>query len=135
MIPVIAAVAGLVAPLVIRQREKVYEVQFTQNMKPIGSALLSYHEKHGSFPAELRLLEQDGLQPQLEELLKVRTSPTGDWLYFPKANIDEPKDALLVSPPIQHGKQALVMRVDSSIQKEAKSDLPSDSEALRIPSP
>lgn len=135
MIPVIAALAGLTAPLVIRQREKADQVEYIRNMRQVGAALFSYRGKYGSYPPDLALLETEGLNRPLNELLEVRSSAAGDWLYYPKATIDDAKNVLLITPLIQHGKQALVLRVDASIQTHAKWNLPSDLEAIRIPAP
>lgn len=115
-IPLIAVIAGLVVPVVMRQRQKADQAACTCQIHQIGVALEEYKNEHGAFPADLRQIEAEGFTTNLDELLALRPAYSGDWLYFPKADIGNPSAPLLVSPPI--GRQTIVLRVDLSVQTE-----------------
>lgn len=120
LIPVIAALAGLTAPLIIRQRHKADQTECVNHVRQIGLALVEYQAVRGNFPPDLRQLEAEGITINLDELLSLRATHDGEWLYFPQANREEPTAPLLISPPID--KQSVVLRVDQSVRLEAKAD-------------
>ncbi len=138
LIPVIAMLAGLAAPLVIRQRNKANQAECMNHVRQIGLALNSYQEDHGAFPQDLRKLETEGVIHDLDDLLSVHTVTADDWLYFPKAKTSDSKAPLLISPPID--KKRVELRVDLSVTLETYSGLPESTETgetapVRIPVP
>ena len=50
VIVIIAALAGLTAPMVIRQRKKADQTQAISNARQIGLAMLEFESDYGSFP-------------------------------------------------------------------------------------
>jgi prepilin-type N-terminal cleavage/methylation domain-containing protein len=50
VIVIIAALAGLTAPMVIRQRKKADQTEAVNNARQIGIALLEFETEYGSFP-------------------------------------------------------------------------------------
>lgn len=50
VIVIIAALAGLTAPMVIRQRKKADQTEATNNARQIGIALFEFENSYGSFP-------------------------------------------------------------------------------------
>jgi prepilin-type N-terminal cleavage/methylation domain-containing protein len=50
VIVIIAALAGLTAPMVIRQRKKADQTEATSNARQIGLALFEFETAYGSFP-------------------------------------------------------------------------------------
>lgn len=50
VIVIIAALAGLTAPMVIRQRKKADQTEATNNARQIGIAFLEFETEYGSFP-------------------------------------------------------------------------------------
>lgn len=120
MIPVIAAFAGLTAPMIIRQRQKAEQAECMNNVRQIGLALGEYQSDHGNFPPDLRQLETEGITDNLDRLLGLRASYKGEWLYFPKAKPEDDSAPLLISPPID--KKSVVLRVDQSVRLEEKTD-------------
>lgn len=134
-IPVIAAVAGLTAPMVIRQRDKADQIELINNSRALSFALMEYQAEHGSFPETLEALESEGIAPTLDVLLSVSVRHRGEWLYFPKADPEEPADVILVSPPVRQ--KRVVTRVDGSASTEpaAEAIRMGEGEPLRIPAP
>lgn len=57
VIVIIAALAGLTAPMVIRQRKKADQTQAVSNARQIGIAMFEFETEYGSFP-EAALGEQ-----------------------------------------------------------------------------
>ena len=50
VIVIIAALAGLTAPMVIRQRKKADQTEAVSNARQIGFALFEFETAYGSFP-------------------------------------------------------------------------------------
>lgn len=50
VIVIIAALAGLTAPMVIRQRKKADQTEAVNNARQIGLAMLDFESEYGSFP-------------------------------------------------------------------------------------
>ena len=50
VIVIIASLAGLTAPMVIRQRKKAYQTEATSNARQIGLAMFEFETEFGSFP-------------------------------------------------------------------------------------
>lgn len=50
VIVIIAALAGLTAPMVIRQRKKADQTEAVSNARQIGLALIEFESEYGSFP-------------------------------------------------------------------------------------
>lgn len=53
VIVIIAALAGLTAPMVIRQRKKADQTEAVNNARQIGLALFEFETEYGSFPDDL----------------------------------------------------------------------------------
>lgn len=84
-----AILAGLAAPLVIRQKQKAEEMMLVRSMTEFHADALIYQNHHGSFP------EARAAAAMLDEI-RVPRGFRGSWTYFPAAaSADEP---LLVSP-------------------------------------
>ncbi len=142
LIPIIAAVAGLLAPLVIRQRNMADQALLTNNTRQIGLALTEYEAGHGTveepYPADLAELQSLGLTTNLEELLSVRSVHAGDWIYFPSADSRSGAATLLISPSI--GGKVAMLSVDMGVRllpdQEAEEAVRSSSGPVRrIPAP
>ncbi len=116
MIPVIAALAGLTAPLVVSHKRKSDMSECMSNMKQIGLALMEFEAENGTFPDDLMTLESEGFTTNIEILLHVNPKYPGDWFYNPKADPGEPSAVLLVSPEI--GQRQFKLHVDSSVRSE-----------------
>jgi prepilin-type N-terminal cleavage/methylation domain-containing protein len=52
VIVIIAALAGLTAPMVIRQRKKADQTEAVNNARQIGLAMFEFETEYGSFPGE-----------------------------------------------------------------------------------
>ncbi|RYD29397.1 MAG: prepilin-type N-terminal cleavage/methylation domain-containing protein, partial [Verrucomicrobiaceae bacterium] len=50
VIVIIAALAGLTAPMVIRQRKKADQTEAVSNARQVGLALFEFETEYGSFP-------------------------------------------------------------------------------------
>jgi prepilin-type N-terminal cleavage/methylation domain-containing protein len=57
VIVIIAALAGLTAPMVIRQRKKADQTEATSNARQIGFAMFEFETEFGSFPDTSTLTE------------------------------------------------------------------------------
>lgn len=128
MIMMVAMVAGMAAPLIIRQREKAGLTECMGKMQQIGSGLTEYQTRHAAtgpaFPPDLRQLGTEGITTNIEQLLAI--SKRGDkWIYFPGADPKDFSAPLLVSP--RFGSHAAVLKVDGSVQR-----LPSSSVATLL---
>jgi len=59
VIVIIASLAGLTAPMVIRQRKKADQTQATNNARQIGLALTEFDNDYGSYPGTTSLTQLD----------------------------------------------------------------------------
>lgn len=63
VIVIIASLAGLTAPMVIRQRKKADQTEATNNARQIGFAMFEFETEYGTFPdseTETELLNEKG---------------------------------------------------------------------------
>lgn len=138
----VSIIAGLTAPMVIRQRDKADHTRIINHTRQVGLALEEYKTEQSSsgkpYPSDLDKLAAAGFAPDLDRLLSLNKNNTGDWLYFPQADPDKPDDVLLISPPV--GKKQAVLQVDLMV----KSVMPKQAQAIegaaksppvRIPAP
>jgi hypothetical protein len=134
-IPVLAAVAGLAAPLVIRQRQVADQAELMSNMRHIGLALTEFQFRHGTpeqpFPADLEELAEREISADTERRLSVREAHAGDWLYFPHADPKDPNATLLISPPI--GRYVGVLTVDIAVRRKSLDEASEIVDASPIP--
>lgn len=104
LIPIIAALAGLTAPMVLRQRAKADQAHCLVNVRQISGGLNEFQTTQGTdtapYPSDIRQLDSMGITSNIEELLSVRPNYAGDWLYFSAADSENPSALLLVSPAI-----------------------------------
>lgn len=69
VIVIIAALAGLTAPMVIRQRKKADQTEAVNNARQIGLAMLDFENEYGSFP-------EAGLGEQINTNTGTELAPT-----------------------------------------------------------
>ena len=102
LIPVIAVLAGLTAPLIMKQTEKAAQVKYMGNVRQIHLALQQYQIENGTdtapYPSDVRQLDALGFTTNINELLTVSPRNAGDWLYFSAADSENPDAPLLISP-------------------------------------
>jgi len=68
VIVIIASLAGLTAPMVIRQRKKADQTEAISNAKQIGLAMLEFDNDYGSYPGALTLAQLNESFP--DEVIK-----------------------------------------------------------------
>lgn len=149
----IAILAGLAAPVILKQRQKADQVEMTNNARMMNLALMNFESDYGSFPSDklvaeepafsgltgpkvLEQLEAHDGAVDVERLLTVRRGPAATWYYFP--GLSTSSDAglpVLVSPEI--GEKIVILRVDGSATAQSATTLPSLdlSKAVAIPAP
>jgi len=141
LIPVVAALAGLAAPLVIRVRHKSEQTACMVNVRQIGVALTEYQAQRGTdtnpYPSDLKQLESMGILTDVDDLLSLPTTRTGEWIYFWSADPSDPGALLLVSPPI--GRKSVGLFVGQSVRlidpEEITKALEGSNEPVRFPAP
>ena len=135
---VIAAVAGMAAPLLIRQHQKADQSEIMNNVRQIGLMLAEQEISDGKYPADLNDLKSEGGSKPVATLLQMPRSSSGDWLYYPNADSSAPSALLLISPEI--GAKEVVLRVDGSVKLEKAEEAErlangSSSPPQRLPAP
>lgn len=149
----IAILAGLAAPVILKQRHAADRVEMTNNAKMLYLAMFDFDADYGSFPSDklaqeeadfagltgssvLEQLKEHNPRIDVERLLSVRRKPAGKWYYFPGLkSSDDPGKPLLVSPPVAD--KIVVLRVDGTASPESDASLSSMdlSSAIEIPAP
>lgn len=131
LIPILAVLAGLTAPLVLKKVEQGQIIACQSNVRLIGSSLLTYNMEHGTdtapYPSDIRQLDSMGITSNITELLKIPgrdgKTPPGNWLYFSAADSENPSAPLLISPLIRS--KHVVLYTDMSTATLNKSELTS----------
>lgn len=104
LIPFIAAIAGLTAPMILRQRTKADQTKCLMNVRQIWSGLNDFQTTQGTdtapYPSDIHQLDSTGFTTNIGDLLSVKPTYAGDWLYFSAADSENPSALLLVSPAI-----------------------------------
>ncbi|GAA5482927.1 hypothetical protein Hsar01_02153 [Haloferula sargassicola] len=152
----ISALAGLAAPMILRQKQAAERTLVITNMKRISMHLIEFDVEYGSYPnRETKELVQtetevtlpiDGIHPfeqleaaGVEDLTTVLTVPkmaAGEWIYYSYEGGTPAADRpVLVSPAV--GRKRLVLSADASVESiPADVGLPaSDGEMEEIPAP
>jgi prepilin-type N-terminal cleavage/methylation domain-containing protein len=76
VIVIIAALAGLTAPMVIRQRKKADQTEAVNNARQIGFALFEFETAYGSFPDSATATE---VKEATESTLNLGTATANDY--------------------------------------------------------
>lgn len=76
VIVIIAALAGLTAPMVIRQRKKADQTEAVNNARQIGFALFEFETAYGSFPDSTTATE---VKEATESTLNLGTANSNDY--------------------------------------------------------
>jgi Domain of unknown function (DUF4190) len=121
--------AGLSAPLVIRQRQKAEMVAMKADLTAFHAQVELARQTNGAPPDEAAAREA---------LASIRVSPLakGDWLYFPQSSLSDPDAPLLISPA---SRDRLVLQTDGEIltvedgEATQKSILAAKSAPITIP--
>jgi len=149
----IAVLAGLAAPVILKQRHAADRTEVISNVKILNLSLMEFEEEYGSVPADklaanesaftgytgARVLEQlkaAGIERDVERLLAVRGEPGANWYYYPGlTSSDPPMHPVLISPKV--GDKIVILRVDGSAIAEPAASLPriDTSGAVEIPAP
>jgi hypothetical protein len=126
----IAILAGLAAPVILKQRHAADRVEMINNAKMLHLAMLDLEAEYGSFPSDKlaeskprfagltgpRVLEQLNAADDsndVERLLAARDGPVAKWYYFPGQTTSSPAaNPLLLSPQV--GDKIVIVRVDGS---------------------
>ena len=142
LIPLIAVLAGLTAPLVVRQADKAQLLVYQTNMQTLSNGFKAYQFEKGTdtapFPSDIHQLESMGYVSGVEQCLTVKKKHAGDWLYFSTADSENPAFPLLISPRI--GVKRLLLKVDGTVKEVAEAETQnaiklSPVEPTRLPAP
>ena len=83
VIVIIASLAGLTAPMVIRQRKKADQTEATSNARQIGLAMFEFETEYGSFPENVLAGTNPGTQqPYLPDATNYTLGTTSSNDYF-----------------------------------------------------
>jgi type II secretory pathway pseudopilin PulG len=149
----IAILAGLAAPVILKQRQAADRVESINNAKMLHLALIDFDNDYGSFPSDkhakdvpefagltgprvLEQLEAAGCVDDLDHMLAVRGGADAKWYYFPGLGTsDDPGRPLLIGPAI--GDKITILRIDGSAKPEPSASLSQMdlSGAVEIPAP
>lgn len=153
-----AALAGLVAPIILRQQEAANWTTTTSNMEDIGLCLMEFHQEFGAFPSDdtaasvaeatrteagkmkgahvFKQVEAYGISG-VQQLFAVSSRAEGEWIYFPNSASDpDPVAIVLVSPAIRGEAMALCMdRSMKTVGEPELSRLRASPGAVTIPAP
>jgi len=138
----IAVLAGLAAPVILKQRHAADRAVMINNVRMLHLAMMNFDSDYGCFPSDKlvadepafsgltgsRVLEQlevaDGSM-DVDRLLATRNGPPEKWYYFPGLGISgptaDPSDPVLISPPA--GGKIVILHVDGTAKAENEAAL------------
>jgi len=149
----VAAVAGLAAPVVLKQRHAADRVEVINNLKQMHVALVGFEREYGSLPSDqlaareakfsgltgsrvLGQLDARGIAPGTGRLLGMKSSYPGEWYYFPQAKLDPAGSGeLLIGPSIGNKHPVLYIDGRASAISPAQYGATDLSAAVAIPAP
>lgn len=149
----VAAVAGLAAPVILKQRQAADRVQVINNLKQMHLTFIEFEAQYGALPSDqlaareakfsgltgsrvLGQLDAHRPAPGTGRLLGMKASYPGDWYYFPQAKLDPAGSGeLLIGPSI--GKKHPVLFIDGRVTTITPAQLGATdlSAAVAIPAP
>jgi hypothetical protein len=149
----IAVLAGLAAPVILKQRHAADRTEVINNARQLNIAMIDFDSDYGSFPSDklvaeepafagltgprvLEQLEVADCVKGLDRLLAVRGEANAKWYYFPGMSTSgDPGRPVLVTPAI--GDKIAVLRIDGSVKSESATALSRMdlSGAVEIPAP
>ncbi len=114
LIFIIAALAAMATPVIMKQKQKADMVQATSNAKQIFLYLVDYEAEHGKFPDSLDDLETPSSSYNADDFRPRK----GNWEYHGagKSSRELTKDMLLSYQQKQQGTW-LVLRIDGSVHR------------------
>jgi prepilin-type N-terminal cleavage/methylation domain-containing protein len=125
VIVIIAALAGLTAPMVIRQRKKADQTEAVNNARQIGIALFEFETEYGTFPDEetaTAVAEQTGTtlvagssaNDRFRQLIRAGIAQS-EKMFYAKSAISKKPDGLFVqdADALEPGEVGFGIVVDS----------------------
>lgn len=114
----VASLAGMTAPMVVRQRQKADQIQAISSMRQLGLGLFEYETEFGKFPEELADLAKENIIPA-EVLAELNGHDAGagkiPFIYIPGlSSAGDPGTIILYSPSPIDGKRSF-LRIDNSV--------------------
>lgn len=149
----IAILAGLAAPVILKQRQKADLTESVQNTRMLHLAFIGFDSEYGSFPSDelakevpkfagltgprvLEQLEVAGMVDDVDRLLAAKAAPGSKWYYFPSMTSSGKFDQRLLMGPVI-GDRYATLRIDGSVKAEPSASLsPADiTGSVEIPVP
>ena len=149
----IAILAGLAAPVILKNKMAAERTESISNGRQVAVALFEFEEEYGILPSDelaadeeklagltgarvLDQLEAAGIVADIDRLLAVGARWEGDWIYFPGLSTSgEPDAPVLISPEFD-GKRTLIRLDGSTVTETAVEVNAMDlSKAVAIPAP
>lgn len=118
LIPIIASLAALATPVILKAHQKSEMLQTSSAGKEIFVALIEFDEDHGKLPDQLIELETEGYIYDLEHLQPKSGKP---WIYIPTQRSTAANHILLVSHQDNRQKR-IVLRTDGSVTQMLNAD-------------
>lgn len=114
----ISAMAGLAAPMVVKQRQKANQVMAVSNMRQLGLALFEYETEKGQYPNQLSDLVDAGILDG--EMLDQMTSCLIDGesrplVYIPGLSSSGNPGIIILHTPAPIDGKRIVARIDNSV--------------------
>jgi hypothetical protein len=113
----IATMAGLTAPIVVRQRSKADQIQAISNVRQIGLGLLEYDAEHGSYPTKLSELVDEGIMQKeaLDKLINFDINgQIHEFTLIPGLNSSMPPDTIILHSPAPIDGKRVVLTIDNA---------------------
>ena len=121
LILVIAAMAALVTPLVLKTQKKAEMATNSHHAKQLHFALFEYHANFRTFPDSLDQLAAKKIITR-EKLQSYQPKKGGEWQYFSGQSFDSNDNNILLAAPKDIDGKWLILRIDGSVKQLKDAD-------------
>ena len=121
LILVIAAMAAMVTPIILKTQKKAEIATNTHHAKQLYLSLFDYHEDFGIFPDSLdqlvakEIITREGLQ-------NFQPKKGDEWQYFSGQSFDSNNENILLASPKAIGGKWVVLQIDGSVKQLRDAD-------------
>lgn len=113
---VIASLAALATPVIMKQKKKADLAQLSNNAKQLAMPIFQYTENLGAYPEELESLVEEGFMSQ-RTLDDLQPKKGGSWKYFQVQPGNYNDDTIIMASPVEIDSERVILYLNGSVRQ------------------